>query len=440
MKRGHISISKATATVSRVSVFISNISRLRPLTIAWLGLALFAAACQPPDITACDPQGCISEASFRNNIVNAVSGQVVGYVVTVGELAPAFGGFARTSADPPSNTLTSLAMLPTESINVASVSKTLTAIGVLQSLTKHGISIDSSISPYIYTDWVQGNYINTITFNDLLTHRSGFPGNNSGVCGGDDTMYSVLKSIIANGVSETHETDNGGNGNYSNCNFAMFRELLFIMEGNSINGFPDGPQRAQASANFYVNYMNQHVFSPVGVQAVTCAPNPDPSFAALSYPFPPGNDPGWNGAQANTPTGDWTLSCGGGGWNVSAGDLFLVLNDIASGNVLLTPAEKALMSSSSNHFPGWDNAVRSDCPSPQALCKNGSISGNVGSNPSASIWTYLGVFKCNVPVVVVVNSALNQDVIDVVENAYNSLPQSGPPQPCTAGSLIASGG
>jgi hypothetical protein len=407
--------------------------------IALLVPVVLVGGCpQPPsDIIACDPQGCISETSFLNNIVNKLSGNVTGYVVTVGGLPPVFAGQARTSTDPPS-----LAMLPTENINVASVSKTLTAVGVLQSLANHGLSINSNISPYIYSDWQQGPYINTITFNDLLTHRSGFPGNNSGVCGGDDTMYSVLKNIIANGVSQTHETDNP---NYSNCNFAMFRELLFIMEGNSINGLPDGPQRAQASANFYVNYMNQHVFSPVDVHAVTCAPNPDPNFAMLSYPFPPGNYPGWNGAQGNTPTGDWTLSCGGGGWNVSAGDLFLVLNDIASGNVLLTPAQKALMSSSNNNFPGWDNAVRNDCPSPQALCKNGDISGSVDSNPSASIWTYLGVFKCNVPVVVLVNSPLpspyqtGTDIIGLVADVYNALLQSGPPQSCPRGSLLTSG-
>jgi CubicO group peptidase (beta-lactamase class C family) len=281
---------------------------------------------------------------------------------------------------------------------------------------------------------VQGPYISTITFNDLLTHRSGFPGNNSGVCGGDDTMYGVLKNIIQNGVSKTHETDAP---NYSNCNFAMFRELLFIMETKS--QLADGPARAAASAKFYVDYMNQHVFAPVGVQPVTCAPDPDLLFAALSYPFPPGNRPGWNGAQSNTPTGDWTLSCGGGGWNVSAGDLSLVLNDIAGGNVLLTQPEKAVMSSSTRHFPGWDNAVRNDCPSPQALCKNGDISSQNG-DPVATLWTYLGVFKCNVPVVVVVNSNLNEDIIDIVANAYSSLPQSKPSKACPTGSLVTGGG
>jgi hypothetical protein len=83
--------------------------------------------------------------------------------------------------------------------------------------------------------------------------------------------------------------------------------------------------------------------------------------------------------------------------------------------------------------------VRSDCPSPYAVCKNGDInSGNI------YIWTYLGVFKCNVPVVVLVNSPLpakyqsgDGDIIDLVADSYNALPQSGPPQRCPPGSLLS---
>lgn len=405
---------------------------LRAFVIAALGLTVFAAGCQPSDITACDPQGCISEASFSNNIVNKLNNNVTGYVVTVGGLASVFAGQARTSTDPPSPTELTLAMLPTEYINVASVSKTLTAIGVLQSITNHNWSINSLIAPYIYSDWTQGPNINTITFEDLMTHTSGFPGS---TCGGSNTTYAILKSIIASGVAANHETQPPV---YSNCNFAIFRELLFIMEGNSIANLPDGQTRASASANFYVSYMNQHVFShfdisgPGPSRTVTCAPNPDPQLAMLAYPFPPGNTPGWNGG------GDWTLSCGGGGWNLSAGDLFFVLNDIAGGSVLLTPTQKTQMSS---NFLGWDNAVRgvsNACP--QALCKNGQI-----HNGSAFIWTYLGVFKCNVPVVVLVNSPLpspyqsGSDIIGLVEDAYNALPQTGPPQSCSLGSLLASG-
>jgi CubicO group peptidase (beta-lactamase class C family) len=397
--------------------------------IGLLGLTGVCSGCQPPDIIACDPQGCISEAKFASNIVSKLNNNVTGYVVTVGGIQSTFSGQARTGANPPG-----LAMLPTETINVASVSKTLTAIGALQSIANHGLTIDSPISPYIYSDWQQGPNIGTITFRQLMNHTSGFPGNT--VCGGNNTTYAILKSIIANGVASNHATQNAV---YSNCNFAMFRELLFIMEGNSIANLPDGQQRAQASANFYVSYMNQHVFGPVDIHNATCAPNPDPYFAMLAYPFPAGNTSGWDGG------GDWTLSCGGGGWNLSAGDLSLVLNAIASGNRLLTSAQQAQMSTA---YLGWDNAVRSDCPSPNALCKNGDI-----SSPPIAIWTYLGVFKCNVPVVVVVNSYLpapyqpydangNQlpgnhpDIIGLVADAFNAAGVSGSPQRCPAGSLL----
>jgi len=50
------------------------------------------------------------------------------------------------------------------------------------------------------------------------------------------------------------------------------------------------------------------------------------------------------------------------------------------------------------------------------------------------VWTYAGIFKCNVPVVVVVNSPLpepfksNGDIIGLVANAYQnaSVPGTGP--------------
>ena len=50
---------------------------------------------------------------------------------------------------------------------------------------------------------------------------------------------------------------------------------------------------------------------------------------------------------------------------------------------------------------GWDCSVRSDCPDPY-VCKNGHLSNGNG----ISLWTYAGIFKCDVPVVVFVNSAI----------------------------------
>ena len=102
---------------------------------------------------------------------------------------------------------------------------------------------------------------------------------------------------------------------------------------------------------------------------------------------------------------------------------------IANGT-LLTKALKDEMLASAPNCIGWDCSVRNDCPDPY-LCKNGDLaSGNV------SVWTYAGIFKCTVPVVVIVNSVLpaeyqsNEDIIGLVGDAYKAAAVPGTPHPC----------
>ena len=140
----------------------------------------------------------------------------------------------------------------------------------------------------------------------------------------------------------------------------------------------------------------------------------------LSYPNPAGNAAGNN-------WGDWSLECGSGGWVLSANQIFRVINDLATGNTLLTAAQKKQMFSD---CLGWDCAVRPDCPNPN-VCKNGDLVGG-----GAVVRTYAGVLKCNVPVVVVVNSELpapwpsNGDIIGLVANALAGAAVPGTPKAC----------
>src|SRR5215471_9244904 len=108
-------------------------SALRIFALVMLSASLFGCATD----VVCDAQGCISQSKFQANIVAALKDNSVGYVVYVSDLPPAFGGQARTSADS-----FPIAMLPDLVTNVASVSKTLTTVAVLQSLSKHGLTID----------------------------------------------------------------------------------------------------------------------------------------------------------------------------------------------------------------------------------------------------------------------------------------------------------
>lgn len=396
----------------KVSPSMENIMNRKNILLGLLVLLIVVVGCNPtpaPPDTACDPNGCISISKLSANISNTLNNHVVGFVSIVNGVL-AFGGQARTVNDPPY-----AAMLPGYPSNVASVSKVLTTIGVLQSLAKHNLTIDDKISPYLWTNWKQGPNINTITFRDLLTHKAGFRVN----CNGSNTTYAVLQQQIVDGVNLSDKAV----ASYNNCNFAIFRELLPFMEGNTYSGQNTDNARASWSANFYISYMNQHVFQPVGISTRACKPPTDTSYVVLSYPFPAGSTHGndW---------GDWTLSCGGGGWVLSANDLYAVVNDLANGNGLLTSDEKNLMNS---NCLGWDCSVRNDCPDPY-VCKNGSL-----DSGSITLWTYLGILKCNVPVAVIVNSQTpaSEDVIDVVTNAYNSAGVAGSPAPCP---IASSGG
>jgi CubicO group peptidase (beta-lactamase class C family) len=344
---------------------------------------------------------------------------VVGYVVYVDGMPAFFGG---------RGVLPNAAMLPNDITNIASVSKMITTIAALKSMSNHNITLDSPITKYMYSDWqsIASNSVRNITFGQLLTHRSGFPANGSGGqldCGGDNTSYATLKLLIQSSVIPPLIST--APGVYSNCNFAIFRELLPQMEQDpSVNATPDDilqvNPRAQLSASFYINYVNQYVLGPSNVAGLrNCAPTSNSNLQMLSYPVPPATTP-------NTNWGDWTLSCGGGGWNLSAFDMLEVFRALGTGNLLSAAQQQQIYVSDPNHPGlGWDNTV-ANCPGATAngqtyyWCKNGFLG---GSARQAGIETFAGLFKCNaVPVIVVVNSPIpsNINITSVVTTAFNS--------------------
>jgi len=368
----------------------------------------------PSDVTVCDTSGCISEAKLQSNICNALAGKVEGYDCLVGSLRPIFGGQARTSVDG------SLAMLPSYTMDIASVSKTMTATAILQLLNAGNIPVDTPIWPFIYFDWTLGPNVEQITFKDLLTHTSGFGQLPNGQCGNNSEInYQGIEQDVAMGV----EASNIGVPAYGNCNFALLRELMPGLMRVNLLGYTNGQARANQSSALYISYMNSHVYAPVGVSTVSCTPPAAGVKQILDYPFPAGSNHGIN-------WDDWSLRCGSGGWQLSANDIFAVVNSLATDTTLLTSTGKTQMFSESL---GWDSAVRSDCPSPY-VCKNGDL--NNASNPLYALWTYAGILNCNVPVVVMVNSPLPEqyqngdDIIGLVENAYENSKVAGTPHAC----------
>ncbi len=94
-------------------------------------------------------------------------------------------------------------------MHVASVSKFLTALGMVKTLDAKGISYDAKIAPYLPTSWAKGNNIEKISFRNLLTHTSGFS------TGGSSTSYSFMRDKVAAGVPTV------GGYDYENMNFGL---------------------------------------------------------------------------------------------------------------------------------------------------------------------------------------------------------------------------
>jgi CubicO group peptidase (beta-lactamase class C family) len=187
-----------------------------------------------------------------------------------------------------------------------------------------------------------------------------------------------------------------------------------------IEGFSDpGPRtRANVTDAFYIQHMRENVFTPLGI-ATDCRPETG-SHPKLSYHFP------LVAGEHGTDWGDNTSICGGTGWSLSAYELYRVLLSLLGGTTLLTDAQKTQM----NTFClGWDCSVQS---------QTGFV-GNNGilpfQNGTPGLWTFAGIFKGTVPVVVIINSVVvnnanvpdqNFNITGLVATAFNN---AGVPHP-----------
>lgn len=295
-------------------------------------------------------------------------------------------GLRRTTADSPSRSSSTSARF-----NVASVSKTLTATAVLQLLRAKGLSVNSTFSAYLPSDWTRGANVSNITFAQLLTHTSGFRGAN-----GNATSYADLKTMVAGGINTANKVFS-----YQNQNFALFRIVIPYLNGFSESGVGD---KDAATSTAYINYMNTNVFSPAGISTVSM--KPAASEPTLAYPFP-------HAGVRGVTFGDWTKTGGGAGLHLSTDDLATFLVKLRDGTLLNSGWVTSMVSS--NY--GWQgsNPVR-----------HGSVSSHGGflwsptSATNAEINAFIFSFSDGTQLGVEVNSATTAPVFADVIAAYNA--------------------
>lgn len=233
---------------------------------------------------------------FEQNLRDSFTNQSVGYAYALsqaGQLVRQNGvGLARTGADLPQT-----AQAATKKMHVASVSKTMTAIVLMRLLAERGLSVDTAIGAYLPADWARGDGVNSMSFRQLLTHRSGFGQN---APGGSD--YNNLRAMVGQAVPSK------GSFDYENANFGLMRVLVAVMLGADLP-LP-GLDKAAFTTAVFLNYATA-AYNGVGVP-FSC--EPAASAPTLQYDFPDTGNPGYVEPSRS-------LSCGGFGVMVSAQNL-----------------------------------------------------------------------------------------------------------------------
>lgn len=306
------------------------------------GLALSAAP-KPPTGARFDLD------KFEQNIRNAFAGDKAtgfAYAINVeGQLKRSGkGGVAQRARDHVNENDVNVPVdqSPTKRMNIASVTKTITATAVLKAMQDKkavgypNLTINSSIEPFLPAPWVRGKGVKELTFKDLLSQYSGMNDN------GGATDGKALQKWIADGV--TREKDDF---KYINANIAIFRVILPYMlaseetrkSWNYLAQY-DNVALNGAVSNDFRRIIRETVFEPMDIKDADFKPA-DPVPTLL---YNADND------AKGYAVGDWLLSGGGGGWFLSAVDLARFLAHLRYDDKILNPKTRQTM----NDFRlGW---------------------------------------------------------------------------------------
>lgn len=210
---------------------------------------------------------------FGQNLEDAHAGVVVGfgYAITAPNgaiVAEGGGGYARTPTDG------ELAFGSTNSMEIASAAKTITAAATVKILLDQGKDVSEPIGGYFPASWDVPDEVASLTFADLLGHTSGFNVRR--------VTYEDLKELVAAGPQGEQ-----GAYDYDTTNYSLLRilipYLLAVDNGAELNALPED-QKPQVLADCYFNYSVTEVLEPLGVIGAATGHSSD--TPTLLYNFP----------------------------------------------------------------------------------------------------------------------------------------------------------
>ncbi len=246
-------------------------------------------------------------ADYANKLESRLKNKSVGYQFTVisNNVLPVSraGGDARRAPD-----ANPRKMSADDKFNIASVSKTITAAAVMKLLNQQKISVDTPVHTYLPENWTFGTNFKTVTFRELLTHRSGLR------CAKEVT-YTNLKECVAGGVQLADKNTQ----KYNNSNFALFRMVIPRLAGFSDANLVGDAAKSAGYAGFYKSYVQRNVLMPFGLNGVDLKPITDNPALAYQYPSP---------VIAGDSFGDMTETSASRGWNMNSKQLAAFINGL----------------------------------------------------------------------------------------------------------------
>ncbi len=292
---------------------------------------------QPPDSHSVSPSSLAQHVfdidGFITDLQSTLADQVAGYQMELRQDGDPVRSLTYQWAQEPFAHVRGLAG-PNEPwstgvrMHIASCSKIITAIAMMQCLTDQLISPETPIIDYLPAYWTKGPGISEVTFLQLLTHTSGI---GYGVVS-SRSDYEYMKAQVADGAVHNGEYW------YENMDYGLCRILIATVHGS----IPVDFQLTGSLANLtdqvwdsititdYVNWVTSHVFAPAGVSGPTLD---HPTDDAIAYAIPPVR-PGWD-------SGDLTTMAGGAGWHMTAGELASVMGTFLTGRLPILGAQEA---------------------------------------------------------------------------------------------------
>jgi hypothetical protein len=270
---------------------------------------------------------------FGADLANQFNGQCTGYVLRL--LEPNGTGLTMQSGKARAVADGDLYWTPDVRMNVASVSKLVTAIAARKALADARVPGGTAIYPFLPLYWRRGPNIDELTFDMLLTHRSGFYNPVT-----DMALYGDLKGQVARGAFLGVPL---GESTYQNVNFAMFRILIPVVTGAikvsllAPSGLEDDHDRVWSALAIqgYHDYVQQHVFAPVQISGADTTSVPGNALA-YQWPMPAA---GWD-------SGDLSDTSATTGWHLTGNELVRLLHAFTNGVIVPRSDAWAMLDSS----------------------------------------------------------------------------------------------